>query len=84
MGTDQHHLRAVIDGDGGAILDMRAGKISTLNAAGARVWMALQRGEDLEAIAAEITHETGEEIETVKKDVQDFAGALKKEGLLPR
>jgi hypothetical protein len=84
MDTEQHHLRTAIDGDGGVILDTRAGKISTLNATGGRVWMALQRGQDLDAIVAELVRETGETIETVKKDLHDFAGALEKQGLLPR
>ena len=82
MGKESLHLRTVANADGAAILDTEAGRISTLNATGAYVWKALERGEDIDAIAADLARETGEQIECVKKDLGDFIDALKKVNLL--
>jgi len=82
MGKESLHLRTVANADGAAILDTEAGRISTLNATGAYVWKALERGEDIEAIAADLARETGEQIERVKRDLGDFIDALKKLSLL--
>jgi hypothetical protein len=84
MDSEKQRLRAVTDADGATILDTEAGKISTLNATGAKVWLALQRGDGLDAIVAELARETGEQTETVKRDVREFIEALKKQRLLPR
>ena len=82
MGKTNSHLRTAANADGAAILDTEAGRISTLNTTGTYVWNALQRGEDIEAIAANLARETGEQIERVKKDLRDFLDALKKLNLL--
>jgi hypothetical protein len=80
----QHtHLRVIANQDGAAILDIKAGRISTLNTSGAYIWQALERGEDIESIAQGLSRDTGEQIEAVKKDVADFVDALKKQDLLP-
>ena len=76
------HLRIVTNADGAAILDTKAGSISTLNPTGAHVWQALERGEDLETIAAGLARETGEHIAVVKKDLEDFINDLKRQHLL--
>jgi hypothetical protein len=81
-GRENSHLRTVINLDGAAILDTEAGRISTLNSTGAQVWAALERGESIETIAAELARETGEQIEAVKQDLRDFVAALKKQNLL--
>jgi hypothetical protein len=83
MGRENLPLRTVMNADGAAILDTQSGTISTLNVTGAKIWLALQRGDGLEAIAAELVCETGEQIGTVKRDVQDFIDGLKKQKLLP-
>jgi hypothetical protein len=81
-GKENSHLRIVANADGAAILDTKAGSISTLNPTGAQVWQALERGEDLEAIAAGLARETGEHIAMVRKDLEDFIDALKRQNLL--
>jgi hypothetical protein len=48
------------------------------------VWKALERGQDVETIVANLACETGEQIEAVKKDVQDFIDALRRLNLLSR
>jgi Coenzyme PQQ synthesis protein D (PqqD) len=82
MSKDNSHLRTVANTDGAAILDTVAGQITTLNSAGAFVWQALERGEDLEAIAASMARETGEQIEAIKNDLRDFTDALRNQNLL--
>lgn len=83
MASQNAHLRAIVNQDGAAILDTRAGTMSTLNTSGAYVWQALERGEDLETIATGLARGTGEEVDAVRKDVQDFIDALEKHDLLP-
>lgn len=83
MANQHTHLRVIANQDGAAILDIKAGKISTLNPSGAYIWQALERGEDIESIAQGLARDTGEQIEAVKKDVADFIEALKKRDLLP-
>jgi hypothetical protein len=73
----------MVDQDGAAILDIRQGTISSLNPTGAYVWQALERGESLEAIAASLARETGEQIDAVMNDVRKFIDALKEKHLLP-
>jgi hypothetical protein len=41
----KEHLRTISNEDGAAILDTESGDLSTLNATGAYVWEALQRGD---------------------------------------
>lgn len=84
MGKGSSRLRSVTNADGAAILDTQAGQITTLNSTGALVWKALERGEDVETIAADLATETGQQIEDVKKDMQDFIDALRKLNLLSR
>jgi hypothetical protein len=72
-----------VNQDGAAILDLKAGIISTLNPTGAVIWQSLERGEGTETIAQSLAGQTGEDIETVRKDVADFVEALKKQNLLP-
>lgn len=84
MDIENSRLRTMANADGAAILDTEAGQITTLNSTGAMVWLALERGEDLDTIAATIARETGEQIEAVKKDVRDFIDALGEKNLSPR
>lgn len=80
--SQQAHLRVIVNQDGAAILDIKAGRISTLNTSGAHIWQALGRGEEIETIAEALARQSGEPIEAVKKDVVDFIETLKKQGLL--
>jgi len=77
------HLRAVVNQDGAVILDTKLGTISTLNPTGAYIWQALARGESVEAIAARLAHETGEQIDLVTRDVREFIDSLEEQQLFP-
>jgi hypothetical protein len=82
MGTETLHLHTVVDQDGGAILDVEQGQITTLNSTGAFVWQALQRGEAVESIVRTIIRETGEAALTVECDVRGFVQSLREKNLL--
>ena len=84
MGSRQSHLRAVVNRDGAAILNAGAGKIFTLNATGAFIWQAVERGEPTENVALELANRTGAEIEVVRQDVAEFIESLTKQNLLPK
>ena len=77
------HLRTIVNQDGAVILDIKTGKITTLNTSGGYVWQELGRGEEIEAIAESLAQETGEDAVAVREDVAGFVEALKKQDLLP-
>jgi Coenzyme PQQ synthesis protein D (PqqD) len=52
------------------------------NQDGALIWRALERGEALETIAADLAGETGEQADSLKRDVLEFIDALKRHKLL--
>ena len=83
MSTNRTHLRTVANQDGAAILDTRLGTILTLNFTGAYVWQALGRGEAPETIAMDLSAETGEQLDSIERDVREFIEALKEQHLLP-
>lgn len=76
-------LQAAFDRDGGAILDVEAGTISTLNPTGAFVWQLLQQRQGATEIIAALAQETGEDPATVERDVRAFMEELKLKDLLP-
>jgi len=77
-------LFTMVNTDGAAILDTEGGQITTLNSTGAMVWQALERGEDLDTIAATIVHDTGAEIDAVRADIRGFIEELRKKNLSSR
>jgi hypothetical protein len=82
MRAEHSHLRALVNQDGAAILNSTAGTITTLNSTGAFVWQGLERGEDANMIAQNLARETGEEMDTIRKDLEEFIDAIKKQKLL--
>jgi len=72
-----------VNQDGAVILDIKTGKITTLNTSGGYVWQELGRGEEVEAIAESLVRKTGEDAVAVREDMAGFVEALKKQGLLP-
>lgn len=83
METCGQHLRSAFDEDGGAILDIEAGLISTLNPTGAFVWRRLQKGEPIDAIVSSLVRETGQNPITVDRDVREFIDELNHNHLYP-
>lgn len=82
MALPHSHLRTAVNQDGAVILDTIAGRISTLNATGAIVWQALERGESVDAVAADLAGRMHAPIEVVKEDIVAFIEVLKKQNLL--
>jgi hypothetical protein len=82
MKRDHLDLCTMVNEDGCAILNARAGTITTLNATGTFIWKALERGEELDIIAENLARETGEQTQRIKSDVLQFVDAMKKECLL--
>ncbi|KAA6465258.1 PqqD family protein [Acidobacteria bacterium AB60] len=80
--SEPTHLRSIVNEDGAAILDIKSGRITTLNTSGGYVWQALENGEEIETIAASLARETDQDLEAVRRDVADFVEALKKQDLL--
>jgi len=78
------NLKAVVNEDGAAILDIENDSISTLNLTGAYVWQGLQRGESIDTMIASLARETGEEFALVERDVRAFVEDLKQKQLLSR
>jgi hypothetical protein len=81
MRNSSNHLRTITNQDGAVILNSAAGTITTLNSTGAFVWQALERGENQDAIVADLARETGEQVDTLERDVQKFIDALKNQHL---
>jgi len=82
MRNSSNHLRTIANQDGAVILNSAAGTITTLNSSGAFVWQALERGENQDAIVADLARETGEQVDTLERDVRKFIDALKNQHLL--
>jgi|GEM_PF-933754 len=84
MKDSSTHLRTIANQDGAVILNSAAGTITTLNSTGAFVWQGLERGEDVDTIAQNLAHETGEEVTAIRYDLLEFIGSMKKAKLSVR
>jgi predicted Rdx family selenoprotein len=82
MADAQPDLRTIANQDGAVILNTTTGGITTINSTGALIWQALERGEALEAIAANLAIETGEQMDSLKRDIEKFMEALREQRLL--
>lgn len=82
MGNERSYLRTIANQDGAVILNTTTSEITTLNSTGAYIWQELERGEALETIAANLTRETGEQADSLKRDVQEFMDSLRERKLL--
>jgi hypothetical protein len=82
MVTTPAHLRSIVDHDGAVILDKSRNAMTTLDASGAYVWERLRRGLQVDAVIAELTHDTGADESVVTKDVLEFMEQLKSRHLV--
>jgi hypothetical protein len=82
MADAESHLRTIVNQDGAIILNTTSGDITTLNFTGAFIWQALQQGDAIETIAANLACETGEQMGSLKLDVREFTDALRERKLL--
>ena len=82
MITVAPQIRSIVDHDGAVILDIPRNAMTTLDSTGAYVWERLQRGLQIDAIVAELAHDTGADESVVSKDVEEFMEQLKSKHLV--
>lgn len=82
MENHSSHLRTIRNSDGAVVLDLRQGRITTLNSTGAFVWDALEDGDEVATIAANLARETGMQVDALESDLREFTGALRERQLL--
>jgi hypothetical protein len=81
-GVASNTVRSTVTKDGMVLLDTSTGKIFNSNAVGARIWLKLQDGLDLDTITEQISAEFSVASSRVLPDVSAFFEALKANGLL--
>jgi hypothetical protein len=82
MFTVAPHTRSIVDHDGAVILDTPRNAMTTLDSTGGYIWERLQRGLQVDAIVAELAHDTGADELVVARDVQEFMEQLKSKHLV--
>ena len=75
-------VRSTVTKDGVVLMDVSNGKIFSSNAVGARIWLKLQEGLDVEAIVAQVASEFRVSAEEIGPDVEEFVGKLKESGIV--
>jgi Coenzyme PQQ synthesis protein D (PqqD) len=75
-------IRSTVTKDGVVLLDVGNGKIFNSNAVGARIWLKLQEGLDVDTITAQISVEFNMPPERVRPDVEEFLEKLKSNGIV--
>jgi len=75
-------VRSTRTADGCVLLDIRHGRILTLNAVGSDIFALLQQGFDNSQIVATIARKFGVAIQNVQADVLAFVETLQMHGIL--
>jgi coenzyme PQQ synthesis protein D (PqqD) len=68
--------------DGGVLLDVRLGRIFSLNVVGFRILDLLEKGFDTAQIATEVSEAYAMNLETVRADVCEFIELLSEQHIL--
>jgi hypothetical protein len=68
--------------DGAVLLDVRQGRMFSLNVVGAKILELMQRGYDQSRIADEISRDYGMNRDVVHADIMDFIETLHKHHLV--
>jgi hypothetical protein len=76
--------RASVQTDGVVFLQLGSGSVFRSNRIGARIWRGLLEREEMDSIAARISHEYAVPREQVDQDAAGFIADLEKQGLLAR
>ena len=72
------HVRKANSPDGGIVLDVKHGRMFTLNVVGSKILELLAHHYSSEQIAAELSHEFGISIDVARRDVGEFLDTLEK------
>lgn len=75
-------IRGTSTQDGAVLLDIRHGRILSLNPMGSRVFEMMRGGLDQDQIAGEITKDFGLDPDSARTDVLDFIRALREHKIL--
>jgi len=70
-------IRSTLTVDGRVVLDVRRGRMFSVNPVGSKILELLEQGQDEPRIAEEISRLYAMNIEVVRPDVQDFIEALR-------
>ena len=76
------HLRRTQSADGAIVLDVRHGRIFTLNLVGSKILELVDREYTAPEIAEEIAREFGIGTDTAARDVEEFLLTLQKHRLI--
>jgi hypothetical protein len=76
------NIRATVSEEGVLFMDISCGKMFFANRIGKGVWLAMQAGTPLTAIADEISVKFAVPVVQVESDVRDFVANLRLNGLL--
>ena len=77
-------LRSAHNSDGGVVLDIRHGRMYSLNVVGSRILELLKQNLDEAAIAAEISRQFAIGLDMATTDVREFLGSLERHHLIER
>lgn len=76
------NVRTVVTTEGGALLDLRRGKMFRINPVGAKVLGLLAIGSTLEEIVDELSRTCGAQRDVAGHDVREFLASLADQQLL--
>jgi Coenzyme PQQ synthesis protein D (PqqD) len=82
--TPSSDARATVAEDGVVFLHLRSGIVFRSNRVGAAIWRALDRRQDIAAIASDIGREYGVPLEQAARDAMGFITQLEAQGFLTR
>lgn len=84
MTTVCSHIRSLVTPEGAVILDSKENVVITIDAIGGYIWAKLQAGVPVDKIVQDLACETGADVLTVERDVQEFLDNLTKRNLFAR
>lgn len=76
------HVRKTNSPDGGIVLDIKHGRMFTLNLVGSKILELLECQRTVSQIAAELSREYGIDTEVATRDVREFLEMLERHHLL--
>jgi coenzyme PQQ synthesis protein D (PqqD) len=76
------HVRAMIDGDGGVLLDLKAGRYYSLNGVGAKIWSRAEKGMTRSQILTDLQQIYQVSGDQLAADLAAFVRAMEEKGLL--
>ena len=76
------NVRAMINQDGGILMDIEHGTMISLNVSASRIWRKLEQNVPPDEIVEEMSVEFEISLETARRDVHEFLDSLQKHALL--